>query len=96
LYPIDRADGGLDAEAVLRLTRVPDFFIAAHAEVAELTLLTRDPRRVRTYFPSVAPICPEAGDAITVGHRLADTSALDAVVQELRRRPGGSALRVAA
>jgi len=35
-------------------------------------------------------------DAVTDGHRLADTSALDAVVQELRQRPGGSALRVAA
>ena len=32
---------------------LPDFFIGAHAYVAHLPLLTRDPRRVRTFFPSV-------------------------------------------
>ena len=34
-------------------------------------------------------------DAVTDGHRLAETSALDAVVQALRERPG-AALRAAA
>jgi predicted nucleic acid-binding protein len=42
-----------------RTTPLPDFFIAAHAAVAGLTLLTRDPRRVRAYFPEVALIAPE-------------------------------------
>ena len=37
---------------------LPDFFIAAHAEVAGCTLLTRDATRYRTYFPSVPLICP--------------------------------------
>jgi hypothetical protein len=37
---------------------LPDFFIGAHANVAHLPLLTRDPRRVRTFFPSVQLISP--------------------------------------
>ena len=37
---------------------LPDFFIGAHAAVQELALLTRDPARVRTYFPTVKLISP--------------------------------------
>jgi predicted nucleic acid-binding protein len=37
---------------------LPDFFIGAHAYVERLPLLTRDPRRVRTFFPSVRLITP--------------------------------------
>ena len=37
---------------------LPDFFTGAHAYVANLPLLTRDPRRVRTFFPSVRLITP--------------------------------------
>jgi predicted nucleic acid-binding protein len=37
---------------------LPDFFIGAHTSVARLPLLTRDPRRVRTFFPSVKLITP--------------------------------------
>jgi len=39
---------------------LPDFFIGAHAEAAGLRLLTRDPARIRTYFPAVDLIAPEA------------------------------------
>lgn len=35
-----------------------DFFIGAHAAVARVPLLTRDPRRYRTYFPDVILIAP--------------------------------------
>lgn len=37
---------------------LPDFFIGAHAAVAQLPLLTRDPRRYRAYFPTVRLIAP--------------------------------------
>jgi len=35
-----------------------DFFIGAHAEAEGFTLLTRDPARYQTYFPTVPLICP--------------------------------------
>lgn len=43
-----------------RTSPLPDFYIGAHAAVAGLTLLTRDARRYRTYFPAVRLIAPEA------------------------------------
>ena len=40
---------------------LPDFFIGAHAAVADLLLMTRDPARMRTYFPTVQLITPTSG-----------------------------------
>lgn len=41
-----------------RRSPLPDFFIGAHAAVAKYALLTRDPSRYRTYFPTVKLIAP--------------------------------------
>ena len=41
-----------------RRSPMPDFYIGAHAAIQGLTLLTRDPRRYRAYFPAVRIIAP--------------------------------------
>jgi hypothetical protein len=37
---------------------LPDFFIGAHAVISDATLITRDARRYRSYFPGIALISP--------------------------------------
>jgi predicted nucleic acid-binding protein len=41
-----------------RPSALPDFFIGAHAALAGYTLLTRDRRRYKTYFPKLRVIEP--------------------------------------
>jgi predicted nucleic acid-binding protein len=41
-----------------RLLALPDFFIGAHAAVANLSILTRDMKGYSTYFPRLALIGP--------------------------------------
>ena len=42
-----------------RIGVLSDFFIGAHAVVAQIPLLTRDPRRYRRDFPSMALLTPD-------------------------------------
>lgn len=64
--PLPWAAAFLAARAFLRYRRqggsrphpLPDFYIGAHAAVAGYTLLTRDARRYRTYFPKLRLIAP--------------------------------------
>lgn len=51
-YQRYRAAGGA------RTGVLPDFFIGAQAFAARAELLTRDPRRYRTYFPGISLIAP--------------------------------------
>lgn len=41
-----------------RVAPLPDFYIGAHAVVAGMALLTRDPRRYRACFPKLRLIAP--------------------------------------
>ncbi len=64
--PLPYEAGWLAAQAFLKYRRagghraapLPDFYIGAHAEIAGLTLVTRDAARYRTYFPKVGIIAP--------------------------------------
>lgn len=64
--PLPYAAGWLAAQAFLKYRRsggaktspLPDFYIGAHAEIEQWTLVTRDAARYRTYFPSVPLIVP--------------------------------------
>ena len=59
--------GFLAGKAFLRYRRsrgvrtavLPDFYIGAHASLAGHTLMTRDARRYRTYFPRLRLIAPD-------------------------------------
>lgn len=42
-----------------RASPLPDFYIGAHAAIGGMTLLTRDGRRYRAYFPRLSLIAPE-------------------------------------
>lgn len=53
-----RAQGGS------RTGVLPDFFIGAHAAVAQVPLLTRDPRPYRTYFEGIRVISPDEAEAL--------------------------------
>ena len=41
-----------------RRSPLPDFYIGAHAAVEGLTLLTRDAKRYRSYFPKLRIVAP--------------------------------------
>jgi predicted nucleic acid-binding protein len=64
--PLPWAAAFLAAKAFLKYRRrggsrpapLPDFYIGAHAALAGYTLLTRDPRRYRTCYPSLRIVQP--------------------------------------
>lgn len=41
-----------------RRSPLPDFYIGAHAAIADYRFLTRDPKRYRDYFPRLEVIAP--------------------------------------
>lgn len=51
----------LKAEGKKDVSRIPlpDFLIGAHAQAEGMALVTRDPARVKTYFPSVKLVLPD-------------------------------------
>jgi hypothetical protein len=51
-YKLYRRRGGA------KRSPLPDFYIGAHASLAGYTLLTRDPKRYREYFPKLRLISP--------------------------------------
>ncbi len=65
-FPLPYEAGWLAAQAFVKYRRaggvknspLPDFYIGAHAAVENLTLITRDASRYRTYFPAIAIIAP--------------------------------------
>lgn len=54
-----RAHDAYRAAGGARSATLPDFFIGAHASTTDSELLTRDPKRVRTYFPDIRLITHE-------------------------------------
>jgi predicted nucleic acid-binding protein len=58
LFIAGKAYGRYRAAGGIRTGVLPDFFIGAHAQVAQWPLLTRDVHRYRAYFPDVELIAP--------------------------------------
>jgi predicted nucleic acid-binding protein len=64
--PIPWASAGLTAMAFAlyrrrggsKLKPMPDFYIGAHAAVANLSVLTRDPSPYKSYFPRLVVVAP--------------------------------------
>ena len=48
----------MEGKTSIARSPLPDFFIGAHADAEGLLLVTRDPDRVRTYFPQVKLVTP--------------------------------------
>lgn len=64
--PLPWACAGLTAAAFAlcrsrggsKLKPMPDFYIGAHAAVANMSVLTRDPTSYRSYFPRLVVVAP--------------------------------------
>jgi predicted nucleic acid-binding protein len=58
LFLAGKAFMGYRRRGGARLSPLPDFFIGAHAAVADIPLLTRDPQRIRACYPTVRILEP--------------------------------------
>jgi predicted nucleic acid-binding protein len=58
LFSAGKAFGRYRSAGGTRTGVLPDFFIGAHAEVTQWSILTRDIGRYQTYFPDVDLIAP--------------------------------------
>lgn len=61
LFLADKAFLRYRREGGTKQNVLPDFFIGGHAAVARCGVLTRDPARYRSYFPTVELLTPELG-----------------------------------
>jgi len=59
LFRAAKAFGQYKSRRGTRASVLPDFFIGGHAEAAGIPLLTRDTKRLSTYFPGVTLIRPQ-------------------------------------
>lgn len=59
-YEAGRAHVAYRKAGGVRERTLPDFLIGAHAQVKSYRLMTRDPQRYRTYFPTLDLISPES------------------------------------
>ncbi len=59
LFRAAKAFGRYRARRGTKASPLPDFFIGGHAEASGIPLLTRDTKRMSTYFPGVRLICPQ-------------------------------------
>lgn len=60
LFRAAKAFGQYKARKGTKPSVLPDFFIGGHAEASGMPLITRDPKRLGTYFPGARLICPPA------------------------------------
>jgi predicted nucleic acid-binding protein len=59
LFRAAKAFGQYKTRKGTKVSVLPDFFIGGHAEATRIPLLTRDTKRLSTYFPTVTLICPQ-------------------------------------
>jgi len=59
LFRAAKAFGQYKSRRGTKVSALPDFFIGGHAEALGIPLLTRDTKRLSTYFPGVKAICPQ-------------------------------------